>query len=674
MKTTISAEIKKVILKLSVIATAIMGIMCMILSFQATRGTLKDDMPELADTAAMAVRFRLESKMNQVEVVATLNRLSSDQYTPEEKRSVLDIYKEDAEWIYVMTTDMEGNVVATDSGADEILKNKLNIAGLKEYQQARSGEVVLGNLENYEGNDQMVLSIYAPLWLDGIQGGTVTGVLVAVLEGHGFSDMMAGITISDNSVSYVLDEEGTVIAHPDFEKVTNATNEIQAAAASGKQSKLVQLEQKAVNGEKGFSGYMHNGQSRVMAYAPLGLNGWSVLVTAPYTDFLLSVLASILISILVFVIIVVISGVVARKLGAHFGTPVESCAKRLQQLAEGDLGAAVPEVHAENETLILAESTKTIVEALNKIIGDVGYLLGELAGGNFKARTLIGDEAYVGDFRQLLMFCRELRLKLSESLHEINEGSLQVETGASQMAESAQTLAEGATEQAGAVEELLATIADVSHHVEENNRITDEAHGRVEMVVSEAKIGQDKMRDLGIAMQRIEETSNHIGNIIENIEDIASQTNLLSLNAAIEAARAGEAGRGFAVVAEQIRKLAEQSAESAVDTRKLIEASIQEINSGGTMTRDTTEYLNKVIAGLDDVQIAMRDIRDASDKQSEAMKEIEQSVEQISQVVESNSASAEESSATSEELSAQAENLNAIVARFQLEDRGTRER
>ena len=236
------------------------------------------------------------------------------------------------------------------------------------------------------------------------------------------------------------------------------------------------------------------------------------------------------------------------------------------------------------------------------------------------------------------------------------------------MAESAQTLAEGATDQAGAVEELLAAIADVTDHVEENNRITDEAHARVEMVVSEAKVGQAKMRDLDIAMQRIEETSNHIGNIIENIEDIASQTNLLSLNAAIEAARAGEAGKGFAVVAEQIRKLAEQSAESAVDTRKLIEASIMEINSGGAMTRDTTEYLNKVIYGLDDILTAMSDIRDASDKQSEAMKEIEQNIEQISQVVESNSASAQESSATSEELSAQAENLNSIVGRFQLEE------
>lgn len=169
-------------------------------------------------------------------------------------------------------------------------------------------------------------------------------------------------------------------------------------------------------------------------------------------------------------------------------------------------------------------------------------------------------------------------------------------------------------------------------------------------------------------MQRISESSMKIENIISELEDIASQTNLLSLNASIEAARAGEAGKGFAVVADQIRKLAEQSAASAVSTRELIQGSIHDVEDGNKAVALVSETLDEVIKGINAIADTSKSLSESSQSQATAMEQAEQGVNQISEVVQSNSAMAQETSATSEELSAQAETLDNLVKQFKLRE------
>ena len=170
-------------------------------------------------------------------------------------------------------------------------------------------------------------------------------------------------------------------------------------------------------------------------------------------------------------------------------------------------------------------------------------------------------------------------------------------------------------------------------------------------------------------MEKISESSAKIGNIISEIESIASQTNLLSLNASIEAARAGEAGRGFSVVAEEIRQLAEQSAKAAVDTRDLIESSMREIAEGSRAVERASDSIDNVVSGIKQIAESSKDLSVMVITQAETMRQAEQGISQISEVVQNNSAAAQESSATSEQLSAQAATLDELVGQFILNDK-----
>lgn len=369
--------------------------------------------------------------------------------------------------------------------------------------------------------------------------------------------------------------------------------------------------------------------------------------------------------IVVVVISVIISTLLGSRIASGIAAPLGKLSGRLKQFAEGGLSEAFPEVDSEDEVSDMVKAAAAMAENLSAIIEDAGQLMGEMSRGNYAISSKM-EERYVGEFSALMDSMRTMNQQMNSTLRQIDDASKQVSAGSTNLAEGAQSLAEGATEQAGAIEELQATISNITDGVKKTAESTDASYRQAQQYAKEAERSREEMQAMMHAMERISETSSQIGAIISDIEDIATQTNLLSLNASIEAARAGEAGRGFAVVADQIGKLAEQSASSAVDTRQLIENAIQEVNVGNQAVDRAAGAIGTVVEGVNVIAEASKEQRDMSKEQAEAMKQAEIGLNQISEVVQSNSATAEESSATSEELSAQAESLSELVSRFKL--------
>ena len=378
-------------------------------------------------------------------------------------------------------------------------------------------------------------------------------------------------------------------------------------------------------------------------------------------------------TVIIFIVIVaaglaiaVVTTMIGRIITNSITEPVKQIDAAVASLRKGELSnVEMLTYESEDEFGDTIRNLKEAMGILADYVREISVEVKAIAQGDL---TRNGDDItdFLGDFSELKTSLLYILKRFNSTLTEISNLAEQVSSNSSEVENASKSLADGATEQAGVIEELNATIDTVVDMAEDTAKETQNASARVKASANKANEEKEKMNELLTEMEHITEISKEIGNIITDIEDIASQTNLLSLNASIEAARAGEAGKGFAVVADQIGKLAADSAKSAVNTRDLIDKTLVEIEKGNTITRTTADAFNQIITDMESFAELAENTMEKANSQAESLEQIGQGIEQLSGVVQGNAASSEENTAISINLAEGAAKMHDRVNIFKL--------
>lgn len=359
---------------------------------------------------------------------------------------------------------------------------------------------------------------------------------------------------------------------------------------------------------------------------------------------------------------VIIGRVISNVISNSMGSSVMELKSVSAKMADGDFDIEI-ECRSKDEFGELADSMRNMIETTSVIISDMGNRLGAMAKGDFTAKDGMEDK-YVGIYSSLRESMEELRESLCETVRDIGNVSGMVNKRALKLEENAQSLADGAASQTEEIKELMESVENVNNMAKKNAETAKNATKEMADIMGEAEGGKQEIMHIVEAMNRISETSEEINSIIADMEDIADQTGFLSLNASIEAARAGEWGKGFSVVASQVGRLASDSAVYAENSKKLIDKSLAEVESGNKITGDTAAMLEKVLSSISGILEITENFSKASRFQADMLREVSVGIDRVSSVVQTNSLTAMETSAASEELTEQSKRLNKMISKF----------
>lgn len=636
---------------ISVSLGVILTLLMVVTGLASTSSVLLDSLQMTVRTSAQNVSSNLHLLTDRMDSLAQETALADASVSEDEKQQIINEYKQRIEFVWIAAYDASGKKMYGDDLAPTALDNE-------EFYQYLT---VTNNLtigEPYYSNDIWQLSVGIPI---ANEEGEFYAYLVGSYKYDLLNDALSNINIGAGGLAYIVDEEGTIIANKNVSDMSKQQNIYDMYHSKRNHRIFDSMLDFQTDSVSVFWGL----EQHYIAYSPVAGTNWTLLIAAPGLDFMAILWWATLISVVIVVALQIYVRKLIVKIADNISGSLSLATNRLAFLSSGNLKDEVVLADNNEEAEILTTALAKTVTSLGEYIDDITAYLGLLSSGDYSGDV---KDTFQGDFVAIREALISITTSLNDTMHRINQASLAVNDNSSETSDYAKKLYDGSIDQTAALERLnekIQVITDKIDAIDENANYVKKSADVAELRVEE---GRRQMDDMLSTMNSIHDDMQEIITISHLIEEISSQTSLLSLNASIEAARAGDAGKGFAIVAQQIGVLADQTADALKQTSDIISKASVSIEQGMKTAKDTAESFQQVKEATSEFTEISNNMTHITVEQKEAIEMVSDEVHTVLDIAGTNQKLAKETDEIASGLLQQAEELGQIVSAVKLKE------
>lgn len=635
---------------ISVTLGIVLILLMIITGLFSTSSVLRDSLQVTARTAAQNFSSNLHMLADRIDNIAQENVLADQMASDNDKQLLLDNQKLRIEFVWIAVYGLSGDKMYGDDTAPSSIDGT-------EYFQYLSGtdNIVIGKPEY---NNIWQLSVGIPVK---DQEGNSYAYLVGSYKYDLLNDVLSNINIGAGGLVYIVDNEGNIIADKNISDMGKNEN-LYKIYKSNKNKKIFDS---MLDFQTDANSVLLGFKQHYIAYSPIAGTNWTLMIAAPGNDFMKILWGSVLTSIVVIIVLQFVTRGLVVKIADKISGSLSIATERLVSLSTGNLKDKVVLADNNVEAEVLTTALSKTVKCLAGYIDDITEYLGQLSAGDYSGKV---KDNFDGDFIAIKDALSYITASLNETMLHINKASLAVSSNSSETSGYARRLYDGSIEQTAALERLDGKITVITQKIDEINNNARRVKKSADIAEQRVEEGKKQMDDMLSTMDSIHNDMQEIITISHLIEEISSQTSLLSLNASIEAAKAGEAGKGFAVVAQQIGLLADQTADALHKTGEIIEKVSFSIGQGMVTARDTAESFQNIKEAAEDFSDISDSMARITVEQKEAIVMVSDEVGTVLAIADTNQSLAKETDENASLSLKQAEELKQIVSAVKLKE------